>query len=81
MAKLHTSTGEKEFKVVSTEEWLKARRALLAKEKEFNRLRDDLSARRRDLPWERVAKQYLFEGPNGAETLGQLFDGRSQLVV
>jgi predicted dithiol-disulfide oxidoreductase (DUF899 family) len=67
--------------IVSHEEWIAERKALLAKEKEFNRLRDELSARRRDLPWDRVTKKYLFDGPRGAETLEQLFDGRSQLVV
>jgi predicted dithiol-disulfide oxidoreductase (DUF899 family) len=68
-------------KVVSKDEWLGARRELLAKEKEFTRLRDELSQRRRDLPWERVEKQYAFEGPDGSETLPQLFAGRSQLIV
>jgi predicted dithiol-disulfide oxidoreductase (DUF899 family) len=68
-------------KVVSREEWTAARKELLHEEKEFTRLRDELSQRRRDLPWVRVDKQYTFEGPNGRETLPQLFDGRSQLVV
>src|SRR5712691_4595145 len=68
-------------KVVSREEWLEARKQFLAKEKEFTRLRDQLSQQRRDLPWVRVDKQYVFEGPDGKETLPQLFDGRSQLVV
>ena len=67
--------------VVSHEKWISARKAFLAKEKEFTRLRDDLSRRRRALPWEAVSKEYVFEGPNGKETLPQLFDGRSQLVV
>jgi len=67
--------------VVSRDEWLQARKRLLLKEKEFTRLRDQLSQERRDLPWERVDKQYVFEGPLGKETLPQLFDGRSQLVV
>jgi predicted dithiol-disulfide oxidoreductase (DUF899 family) len=70
-----------DHRIVSHEEWITERKALLAEEKELNRLRDRLSARRRDLPWEQVTKPYVFEGPNGAETLGQLFDGRSQLVV
>jgi predicted dithiol-disulfide oxidoreductase (DUF899 family) len=70
-----------DHRTVSHEEWIAERKALLAKEKEFNRLRDELSARRRDLPWERVTKKYVFDGPRGAETLEQLFDGRSQLVV
>jgi predicted dithiol-disulfide oxidoreductase (DUF899 family) len=67
--------------VVSHEEWLAARKQLLADEKEFTRLRDRLSQRRRDLPWEAVDKEYVFEGPHGRQTLAELFDGRSQLVV
>src|SRR5262249_55186080 len=67
--------------VVSKEEWLKARKAHLAKEKEFTRLRDELSRQRRELPWEKVDKHYVFEGPNGKQTLGDLFEGRSQLIV
>ena len=68
-------------KVVSREEWLVARTQHLIKEKEFTRLRDQLSQQRRDLPWERVDKEYIFDGPKGKETLSQLFDGRSQLIV
>lgn len=68
-------------KIVAREEWLEARKKLLAREKEFTRLRDELSRQRRDLPWEPVNKQYAFEGPNGKETLTSLFDGSSQLVV
>jgi predicted dithiol-disulfide oxidoreductase (DUF899 family) len=67
--------------VVSREEWLTARTALLAKEKEFTRLRDELSRQRRELPWERVEKTYVFDAPHGKRTLADLFDGRSQLVV
>src|SRR4051812_37878514 len=67
--------------VVSHDEWVAARKAFLTKEKELTRLRDELSAQRRALPWERVTKEYVFAGPDGAETLDQLFDGRSQLVV
>ena len=67
-------------KVVSHREWIEARKELLKKEKEFTRLRDQLSRWRRDLPWERVEKSYVFEGPSGKETLSDLFDGRSQLV-
>jgi predicted dithiol-disulfide oxidoreductase (DUF899 family) len=70
-----------EHAVVSPEAWLGARKELLAKEKEFTRLRDELSRARRALPWERVEKEYVFEGPNGRETLAQLFAGCSQLVV
>jgi predicted dithiol-disulfide oxidoreductase (DUF899 family) len=68
-------------KVVSREEWVEARKALLAREKEFTRARDRLSEERRDLPWERVDKTYSFDGPRGSETLADLFDGRSQLIV
>jgi predicted dithiol-disulfide oxidoreductase (DUF899 family) len=67
--------------VVSHDAWTEARKQLLAREKEFNRLRDQLSADRRALPWERVEKSYAFEGPSGRETLADLFAGRSQLVV
>ena len=67
--------------VVSHEHWVEARRALLAKEKEFTRQRDALSRARRELPWERVETAYVFEGPDGKETLADLFAGRSQLIV
>jgi predicted dithiol-disulfide oxidoreductase (DUF899 family) len=67
--------------VVSHREWLAARTAVLAKEKEFTRLRDELNRERRDLAWERVEKDYRFEGPAGTETLADLFAGKSQLVV
>jgi len=68
-------------KVVSNGEWLEARKAYLAKEKEFTRLRDELSRERRELPWEKVKKNYLFDGPKGRETFAELFDGRSQLII
>jgi predicted dithiol-disulfide oxidoreductase (DUF899 family) len=68
-------------KVVSTAEWLTARKAHLAKEKEFTRLRDELSRQRRELPWEKVEKQYVFDGPNGKQKLADLFGKRSQLIV
>jgi predicted dithiol-disulfide oxidoreductase (DUF899 family) len=67
--------------VVSQGEWLAARKALLAREKEFTRQRDQLSAARRELPWVKVEKTYLFDGPAGKETLADLFAGRSQLLV
>ncbi len=67
--------------VVSHDEWLAARKAFLTKEKEFTKLRDELSRQRRELPWEKVEKQYVFEGPEGTVTLSELFGGRSQLVV
>jgi predicted dithiol-disulfide oxidoreductase (DUF899 family) len=67
--------------IVSRPEWIAARRAHLAHEKEFTRLRDRLSAERRALPWVKVEKNYMFDGPSGKYTLGDLFKGRSQLVV
>jgi len=73
-----TITGHK---VVSRDEWIAARKDLLIKEKESTRLRDQLSAERRKLPWVKVEKQYVFDGPGGKVTLADLFDGRSQLVI
>ncbi len=67
--------------VVSRTEWIAARKELLEKEKEFTRLRDQLSAQRRGLPWVKVEKSYVFDGPHGKETLADLFGGKSQLVV
>ncbi|HLW69642.1 MAG TPA: thioredoxin family protein [Candidatus Binataceae bacterium] len=68
-------------KVVSREEWIEARKQLLIKEKEFSRLGDQLSQQRRELPWVRVEKEYLFESPSGKESLSDLFAGKSQLAV
>jgi predicted dithiol-disulfide oxidoreductase (DUF899 family) len=68
-------------RIVSQEEWLRARKSLLAKEKEFTRLRDELSRERRELPWTRVEKGYVFDGPDGTESLADLFGDRSQLIV
>jgi predicted dithiol-disulfide oxidoreductase (DUF899 family) len=68
-------------RVVSREEWIEARKAHLAHEKEYTRARDRLSAERRALPWVRVDKAYWFDGPNGQVTLADLFKGHSQLVV
>jgi predicted dithiol-disulfide oxidoreductase (DUF899 family) len=67
--------------VVSHVEWLAARGEFLTKEKEFTRLRDELSRQRRTLPWEKVEKRYEFDSTNGRVTLADLFDGRSQLIV
>jgi predicted dithiol-disulfide oxidoreductase (DUF899 family) len=67
--------------VVSDQEWLAARKALLAKEKEVTRALDALAAQRRALPMTRVEKEYLFEGPEGKATLLDLFEGRRQLIV
>jgi predicted dithiol-disulfide oxidoreductase (DUF899 family) len=67
--------------VVSREEWIAARLQHLVREKEFTRLRDQLSRERRDLPWVKVDKPYAFDGPNGPESLADLFEGHSQLIV
>src|ERR1700758_3945479 len=67
--------------VVSQAEWLAARRALLAKEKEAVRLRDEVNAQRLALPWVRVEKRYTFDTAAGRKSLADLFDGRSQLIV
>jgi len=67
--------------VVSQNEWLAARKALLAQEKEFTRQRDALSAARRQLPWVKIEKDYVFEGSDGKETLADLFGGKSQLMI
>jgi predicted dithiol-disulfide oxidoreductase (DUF899 family) len=67
--------------VVPRKDWLAARKALLTKEKKFTRLGDQLSKERRQLPWVKVDKDYVFDGPQGTETLSELFDSRSQLIV
>ena len=68
-------------RVVSREEWLEARKALLAQEKEMTRARDALNVQRRELPMVEIEKEYVFEGPEGRVTLLDLFDGRRQLIV
>jgi predicted dithiol-disulfide oxidoreductase (DUF899 family) len=70
-----------QHKIVSQDQWLTARKALLAKEKEFTHARDALSAERRTLPWVKIDKNYVFNGPAGKETLADLFGGRTQLLV
>ena len=67
--------------VVSHAEWLAARRRHLAREKELTRLRDEIARERRELPWVKVEKKYVFDGSTGKEALADLFDGRSQLIV
>jgi predicted dithiol-disulfide oxidoreductase (DUF899 family) len=71
----------KNHPVVAHEKWIDARVALLAKEKEFTRLKDDLARQRRELPWEKVEKKYVFIGPKGKESLADLFENRSQLIL
>src|ERR1700730_1426911 len=68
-------------KVVSQAEWLAARQQLLKKEKDLTKLRDALARERRELPWVKVDKQYVFDAPGGKKTLSELFEGRSQLIV
>ena len=68
-------------RIVSKEEWLVARKELLAREKESTRLRDQLSAQRRELPWVKVESEYLFDTPKGQKSLSDLFEGRSQLII
>ena len=68
-------------KVVTHDQWLAARKKHLKKEKEFTRMRDQLSRERRELPWELVEKPYVFEGERGTQTLSDLFEGRGQLVI
>ena len=70
-----------EHKVVSHDEWIEARKAFLVREKEFARRREALARDLRDLPWEAVTKEYVFDGPAGKRTLRDLFEGRGQLVV
>ena len=67
--------------VVSGERWVNERKALLAREKELMRLHDQIALERRALPWERVEKNYTFDTPAGRRTLGDLFEGRGQLLV
>jgi predicted dithiol-disulfide oxidoreductase (DUF899 family) len=78
---MNTNSNDLSHKVVSNNEWLEARKVFLAKEKAFTRQRDELSRERRELPWVKVEKNYVFHGPNGKQSLADLFDGRSQLIV
>ena len=68
-------------RIVSRDEWIAERKALLAREKELTRLNDQIAAERRALPWIRVDKNYLFDTPDGQRTLADLFGGRRQLIV
>ena len=70
-----------QHRVVSHEEWIAARREHLAREKEFTRQRDELSRARRELPWEKIDKEYVFDTSTGRKSLAELFEGRSQLIV
>jgi predicted dithiol-disulfide oxidoreductase (DUF899 family) len=68
-------------KIVSHDEWIAARKAYLDEEKAFSRARDALAEKRRELPWEKVEKKYVFDTPNGKQTLADLFGGKSQLII
>lgn len=81
MAKLKTREGVREHKVVSQKNWLVARKKLLAKEKKFSKLRDEMARQRRELPWVKIEKDYVFDGPDGKQKLADLFDGKSHLLV
>jgi predicted dithiol-disulfide oxidoreductase (DUF899 family) len=76
-----TTKKTENHKIVSRDEWLHARKELLLKEKKLTRERDSLSEERRNLPWEKIEKDYIFESPNGKVTLAELFGNKSQLVV
>lgn len=76
-----STRGAGDHPVVSHEAWLAARTAFLSKEKEFTRLTEAHNRERRELPWEAVTRAYVFDGPDGKQTLADLFDGRSQLIV
>src|SRR5438132_3610793 len=81
MPKIKTVRGIENRRVVSPREWLVARKKLLVKEKRLSKLRDELNLQRRKLPWVKVEKEYVFDGPNGKVTLGDLFCGKSQLLI
>jgi len=68
-------------KIVSREQWIVARKDLLTREKELTKLRDEVSRHRREQPWVKIDKEYAFDGPDGRETLADLFAGRSQLII
>src|SRR5688572_27356512 len=81
MATIEADNGAAGHPVVSQEQWVAARKELLRKEKTLTRMRDELAAERRALPWVRVDKSYVFNTPAGHRSLADLFGGRSQLVV
>ena len=70
-----------EHRIVSRDQWLQERTALLAREKEMTRLRDEMSEARRALPWVKIEKSYVFDTPSGKKALSDLFEGRSQLII
>jgi predicted dithiol-disulfide oxidoreductase (DUF899 family) len=81
MPKINTVRGIENRKVISQSEWLVARKKLLLEEKNFSKLRDELNLQRRKLPWVKVEKEYVFDGPTGKMTLADLFCGKSQINI
>ena len=81
MDQMSANTALSDHPVASRDAWLASRRALLEREKDYTRLGDEISAARRALPWVAVDKNYAFEGPDGRQSLSDLFAGRSQLFV
>lgn len=81
MPKIKTVHGMENRKVVSQKEWIAARKKLLVKEKKFSKLRDAMNLQRRKLPWVKIEKDYVFEGPKEKVSLARLFGNRSQLIV
>ncbi len=75
------TNGVMSHRIVGKAEWLVARKDLLRREKELTHLRDKISCHRRELPWVKVEKEYMFDSPEGKVTLAELFDGRSQLFI
>ena len=76
-----TTTLTERPNIVSRAEWLSARKELLIKEKQLTRQRDEIDRQRRALPWVKVEKNYIFDGPSGRQSLADLFEDRSQLIV
>jgi predicted dithiol-disulfide oxidoreductase (DUF899 family) len=76
-----SEASTKDHRVVSRDEWIAERKTLLAREKELTALRDQIARERRALPWVRIDKSYVFDTPEGRRSLGELFEGRRQLLV
>ena len=81
MPKIKTVRGIENRKVVSQKEWLVARKELLVEEKKFSKLHDELNLQRRKLPWVKIEKEYVFDGPTGKVTFADLFCGKSQVLI
>src|SRR2546423_551220 len=79
--KIAINGGTAEHSVVAHDQWITARKKLLSKEKKFTRERDALTKLRRELPWETMDRQYIFDGPDGKDSLADLFGKHNQLLV